>query len=139
MNDFDHVMPDLYSWLSKEYGTVGHILFDAESDMITAIPRGGLGLSIALTKQDDGIRVDLGLNVSFMAPRDDPFELSDVLVIVKSLIESGISLSVPIDPFGEPVIRYTLKFPNGMLSSKVPGHDYVEFTVGGWLPFGAPR
>ncbi|MBF6464533.1 hypothetical protein IU427_04975 [Nocardia beijingensis] len=139
MDDFDHVMSDLYSWLSTEYGTVGHILFDAGSDIVTAIPRGGSGLSIALTEQEEGIRVDLGLNVSFLAPRDDPFELSDILVIVKSLIESGISISIPINPFGEPVIRYTLEFQNGVLSSKVPGHDYVEFTIGGWPPFDTSR
>lgn len=100
--------------------------------MIAATPYGGSGSSMILTKVDDGVRVDLGLNLSFIAPRDDPFDLSDICEILRSVIESGISLSVPIEPFGKPVIRYTLNFANGVLSSRVPGHEYVDFVIEGW-------
>ncbi|WP_067478095.1 hypothetical protein [Nocardia amamiensis] len=139
MGDFEHVMPRLYSRLSNEYGTVGRFFFDSDSGTITAISRNGSGLSMILTDVGEGIRVDLGLGLTLVIPRDDPFELSDVLAPVGSLIENGITLHVPLEPGDDPVLRYTLEFPGGALSSRIPGREYTEFTVGGWSPFFGSR
>ncbi|MFR9751850.1 hypothetical protein ACL02S_12540 [Nocardia sp. 004] len=139
MGDFARVMPRLYSRLSSEYGTIGRFFFDSDSGTITAISRSGYGLSMILTDVGEGIRIDLGLGLSLVIPHNEPFDLSDVSAPVSSLIENGITLHVPLEPAGDPVVRYTLEFPGGVMSSRIPGRAYTEFTVGGWSSFFGSR
>lgn len=136
MDDFGRVMEDLHSWLSAEFGREGVFLLDKETKILAAIPRIS-GSPFTLTRTEDGILVGLGLGVTLMIPRDDPFSMADIQAPLRSIITSGILLSVPIEPFGEPVIRYTIDYEYGALSSKVPGREYVEFPTQAWQSDGS--
>ncbi|WP_280235015.1 hypothetical protein [Nocardia cyriacigeorgica] len=131
MDEFDQVMDGLHSWLVDEFGKDGLFLVDKDVNVIVAVPR-VMGSPFTLTRTDDGIRVDLGLSVSLLIARDDPFSIADIQDPLSSIITTGVLLSVPVRPFGDPIIRYSIEYENGSLSSKVPGHEYVEFMINGW-------
>ncbi|MFJ1458323.1 hypothetical protein [Nocardia sp. N2S4-5] len=133
VQEHDEVLDRLYRWLRDEFSARGRFLFDEGSAAIVGLPKHPAAPLLSLTRDADGILVRLGLGLMLTIPIDDPFEFSDIVGPVRALIENGLVVSVSHNASGAPMLRYTLNYDGGMLSTKVPGREYIDIPVPGWI------
>ncbi|MGV9677902.1 hypothetical protein ACWDSJ_21715 [Nocardia sp. NPDC003482] len=132
MHEHGKVLNDLHRWLRAEFSARGRFLLDEESGTIVGLPADTIAPLLTLTEEDDAILVHLGLGLVLAIPIDDPFEFEDIAVPLRALVEKGLLVSVPREAFGSPILRYTLHYDGGILSTKVPGREYVDIPIPGW-------
>ncbi|WP_280381115.1 hypothetical protein [Nocardia wallacei] len=129
----DEVLNRLHRWLRAEFSARGTFIFEEGSAAIVGLPKHPASPLLSLTNGADGVLVQLGLGLTLTIPIDDPFDFNDIAGPVRALLENGLVVSVSHNASGSPLLRYTLNYDGGMLSTKVPGREYIDIPVPGWL------
>jgi hypothetical protein len=132
VQEHDEVLSHLHRWLCDEFSPRGRFLFDSDCGTIVGLPQDLNAPLLLLTKNADGILVQLGLGLMLTVPFDEPFDFNDIVLPIRALIERGIVVYAPCKPSGPPTLRYTLSYEGGILSTKVPEREYIEIPMPGW-------